>query len=140
MTPMPSCPSRRSLLAITGLSLMAACGSVPMRTLEIRAIDNSERPVPCLIVVSGQDWATAAENDQFVHLQHEDEPLRLAVAFDRPEVELVAAAVPVEGGKVVKVPRTRLESTEMTEMVPDVRAVRATDPPRLLFVLTQRTR
>ena len=131
--------SRRALLASAGLSLLAACGSIPTRTLEIRAIDNDERPVPCLVVIGGQDWTTAAQNQQFVHVGKSAEPLQLQVAFERPEVDVIVAAVPVDDdGTVRQTPRTRPESTELTGMLGDHRTVRLTDPPKLLFVLRRR--
>lgn len=128
----------RSLTATAGLLLFAACGSVPMRTLEIRAIDADEKPVPSIVVVGTQDWATAAQNKQFVHLKGA-EPLRLPVAFERAEVKVIVAAVKVdENGEVRPVPKSRQESTEMTDMLADDRAVRVTDPARLLFILRHR--
>lgn len=128
----------RSLAATAGLALLAACGSIPTRTLEIRAIDNDERPVPCIVVIGGQDWTTAAQNKQFVHLKG-GEPLRLPVAFEHPEVDIIVAAVPVdEQGNVRQTPRSRPESTELTGLLGDNRAVRLTDPARLLFVLRRR--
>lgn len=131
-------PRRRSLLAIAGLSLFAACGSIPMRTLEIRAIDTDERPVPCIVVIGGQDWNTAAQNKQFVHLKG-SEPLLLPVAFERPEVDIIVAAVPVDDqGNLRQTPKSRPESTEMTGMLGDNRTVRLTDPSRLLFILRRR--
>ncbi len=146
ITPMPAMPTAaqpmrshlRSLTAAAGLLLFAACGSIPTRTLEIRAIDNDERPVPCIVVIGGQDWTTAAQNQQFAHLKG-GEPLRLQVAFERPEVEIIVAAVPVdEQGNVRQTPRSRPEATELTGMLGDNRAVRLTDPARLLFVLRRR--
>lgn len=137
-TPTNSPRRRRSLLAIAGLSLFAACGSIPTRTLEIRAIDNDERPVPCIVVIGGQDWTTAAQNKQFVHLKG-GEPLLLPVAFERPEVDIIVAAVPVdEQGNLRQTPKSRPESTEMTGMLGDNRTVRLTDPSRLLFILRRR--
>jgi len=107
-----------------------------VRTLEIRTIDNDERPVPCLVVIGGQDWNDAAQKDQYVK---GSEPLRLQVAFERPEVDVMVAAVPVDGdGKPRQVPRSRQESTELTGMLGDSRTVRITDPARLLFILRRR--
>lgn len=138
---MPTSSTRsrcRSLCATAGMLLLTACGSVETRTLEIRALDNEERPVPCIVVIGGQDWATAALNKQFVHLKG-PEPLRLPVAFERPEVDVIVAAVPVdEQGNVRQTPKSRPESTELTGMLGDHRTVRLTDPERLLFVLRRR--
>jgi hypothetical protein len=129
---------RRSLAATAGLLLFAACGSIPTRTLEIRAIDNDERPVPCIVVISGQDWGTAAQNKQFVHLKS-GEPLRLPVAFERPEVDIIVAPVPVDAeGNVRQTPRSRPEATELTGMMAADRSVRLNDPARLLFILQRR--
>ncbi|MBL9076618.1 MAG: hypothetical protein JNL08_03890 [Planctomycetes bacterium] len=139
VTTKPTRSGRRSLCAAAGLSLLAACGSIPTRTLEIRVVDTNEQPVPSLVVIAGQDWNAAAQNKQFVHLNHSSEPLRLPVAFERPEVNLVVAAVPVDdAGAVRQTPRTRPESTELTGLLGSDRPVRLTDPPRLLFVLQRR--
>ncbi|MBX3464526.1 MAG: hypothetical protein KF830_15260 [Planctomycetes bacterium] len=130
-------PARRAT-AIAASLLFAACGSIPTRTLEIRAIDADERPVPCIVVVGGQEWSAAAKNQQFVHLKG-DEPLRLPVAFERSEVDIIVAAVPVDGqGQVRQVPRSRPESTDMTGMLADFRRVRVTDPERMLFILRRK--
>ena len=134
----PTLRAPHRLAALAALSLFAACGSVPVRTLEIRAIDNDERPVPCIVVIGGQDWTDAAQKNQFVHLKS-GEPLRLPVAFERPEVDVIVAAVPVDGeGNVRQAPRSRPEATELTGMLADNRAVRLTDPARLLFILRRR--
>lgn len=128
----------RSLLATPALLLFAACGSVPMRTLEIRAIDNDERPVPCIVVIGGQDWAAAAENGQFASLKG-SEPLRLPVAFERPQVDIIVAAVPVDAqGNVRQAPKSRPESTDLTGMLAESRTVDYRDPTRLLFVLRRK--
>lgn len=133
---MPMRTRRHGLALSAALALLAACGSVPTRTLEIRAIDNDEQPVPCIVVIAGQDWATAAQNDQFAK---GGEPLRLKVAFENPEVELIVAAVPVDAqGNVQKAPRSRPESTELTGLLTDNRRVRFTDHARLLFVLRRK--
>ncbi len=129
---------RRSLLATAGLLLLTACGSIPVRTLEIRAMDSDERPVPCIVVIGGQDWTQAAQQNQFVHLKG-SEPLRLPVAFERSAVDIIVAAVPVDDqGNVRQVPKTRPESTELTGMLGDNRTVQLKDPGNLLFVLRRK--
>jgi hypothetical protein len=119
-------------------ALLASCAGVPTRTFQIDAIDVDESPVPCIVVV-GDDWAGAAEHNQYVNLGG-DNTLTLKVPFDRPEVDIVVAAVPVDAatGKPRIQPKSRTESTDATGFLADYRRVRLTDPERNLFILRRR--
>lgn len=116
----------------------AACGSVPTRTFQIDAIDVDEKPVPCLVVI-GDDWSGAAEHNQLVNVAGDD-TLALTVAFARPEVDIIVAAVPVDPatGKPRKFPKSRTESTDATGFLADARRIRLTDPERNLFILRRK--
>ncbi|MCA8953153.1 MAG: hypothetical protein KDE27_26815 [Planctomycetes bacterium] len=126
------------LLALAGLAALTACGSVPTRTFTVDVIDSGEKPVPCLVVV-GADWADAAQRDQIVNVAGRD-TLAVTVRFDKPEVDLFAAAVPLDAatGKPRVVPKTRNESTELTGFVAGTRRLRANDPEKVLFILRSR--
>lgn len=130
--------NRRNTVLFVATTLLAACGSVPTRTFQIEAIDVDERPVPCIVVV-GDDWAGAAERNQYVNVGSDD-TLALKLAFDRAEVDIIVAAVPVDTatGKPRMSPKSRTESTEATGFLADVRRIRFTDPERNLFILRKR--
>ncbi|MCC7062789.1 MAG: hypothetical protein IT456_08305 [Planctomycetes bacterium] len=119
-------------------ALLVSCAGVPTRTFQIDAIDVDESPVPCIVVL-GDDWAGAAENNQYVNVGG-DNSLALKVPFDRPEVDIVVAAVPVDPatGKPRIQPKSRTESSDATGFLADFRRVRLTDPERNLFILRRR--
>lgn len=124
-------------LAAATLALLTACSGVPTRTFQIDAIDVDERAVPCLVVI-GDDWAGAAQKQQLVNVGSDD-TLGLTVEFVRPEMDVIVVAVPLDpAGKVRAMPKSRTESTELTDFIGDVRRLRATDPARNLFILRKR--
>ncbi|MBM4060064.1 MAG: hypothetical protein FJ265_03060 [Planctomycetes bacterium] len=128
---------RQTIPLLAGL-VFTACSSVPTRTLRIDAIGVDEKPVPCIVVV-GDDWAGAAEKNQFVNLTGDD-TLALQVAFEQPSVDIIVAAVPVDQatGKPLMLPKSRDESAKATSFLADFAQVRLTDPDRQLFILRQR--
>ncbi len=128
--------SKRHLFSLPVLALTAACGSIPTRTFEFAAIDTAENPRPCLIVVN-DDWVGAAERNQFVNVA-DNGALRLEVAFPVAEVEVTAAPVLVESGKITRVPKSRKEAVDYSGFMDDQRKLRATDHPRVLFILRRK--
>jgi hypothetical protein len=138
-SPTPARRLRRRLRAGAFLfaSTLAACGSVPVRTLTIDAIDVDDRPVPCLVVV-GDDWAGAEEKQQFVNVGS-DNTLSLPLTFDRPELDVTVAAVVVEAdGTPRRNLRSRKDSSDATGFIAEPRTIRSTDPVRHLFILRRR--
>ncbi len=131
-------PNHRNTLLFATATLLAACSGVPTRTFQIEAIDVDEKPVPCIVVV-GDDWAGAAERNQYVNVGSDD-TLALKVVFDRAEVDIIVAAVPVDvaTGKPRMSPKSRTESTDATGFLADVRRLRLTDPERTLLILRKR--
>jgi hypothetical protein len=124
-------------LAVLVLAALTACSGVPTRTFQIDAIDVDERAVPCLVVI-GDDWAGAAQKQQLVNVGS-DNTLNLTVEFTRPEMDVIVVAVPLDpSGKVRAMPKSRTESTELTDFLGDVRRLRAKDPERSLFILRKR--
>jgi hypothetical protein len=133
---MPTMYPTRRLLALSLLTLTAACGSIPTRTFEFAAIDTSENPRPCLIVVN-DDWVGAAERNQFVNVADAN-TLKLEIAFPVAEVEVTAAPVLVESGKITRVPKSRKEAVDYSGFVDEQRKLRSTDPRRVLFILRRK--
>jgi hypothetical protein len=127
----------RRALSLLSLGLTAACGTIPTKEFEFRAIDVADVPRPALIVVN-DDWAVAAENNQFVNVDG-NSPLRLEIAFPSAEVEVTVAPVLVESGKVTRVPKSRKEARDYTGLMDDVRRLRVTDPRVHLFVLVRKS-
>lgn len=115
---------------------LTACGGVPTRRFQFDAMDVEEKPLPAMIVI-GDDWLGAAERQQFVNLDNRDSTLALDVTFDRGEIEITVAAVPVhpDTGKPQRVPKSR---SEPNEFVAEPRRLRLTDPEVQLFILPRR--
>jgi hypothetical protein len=128
-------PTRR-LLSLSLLALSAACSSVPTKTFEFVVIDNAENPRPSLIVVN-DDWVGAVQRNQFVNVTDHD-PLRLELSFNVAEVEVIAAPVLVESGKIARVPNSRKEAVDYTGFVDDAKRLRVTDHTRQLFILRRK--
>lgn len=125
-------------LALTAFAALAACGSIPTRTFTVDAIDTGEKPVPCLVVV-GPDWAGAAEKKQLVNVGGDD-TLRIEVQFEKPEVDIFVAALPLDAatGEPRVIPKSRTESTDLTGYIAGTRTLRVDDPDTILFILLQR--
>lgn len=124
-------------LSLSLLGLTAACGSIPTKSFEFLAIDATEQPRPCLVVVN-DDWATAAEKNQFVNVEGANS-LVLDITFASAEVEVTIAPVLVESGKVARVPKSRKEARDYSGFMDDVRRLRPTDARRQLFILTRKS-
>jgi hypothetical protein len=129
-------PTRR-LLSLSLLAACAACGSIPKKQFEFRAIDTGDQPRPCMIVVD-DDWAGAAEKSQFVNLDG-SAPLTLTLPFTSAEVEITVAPVLVESGKVARVPKSRKEARDYSGYMDDVRRLRLRDAPVVLFILVRKS-
>lgn len=124
----------------SSLSLLlatAACGSIPTKTFDFDAIDVGENPRPCLVVV-GDDWVAAAEKNQFVNVEGDDQ-LTLTLPFASSEVEVTMAPVLVESGKVTRVPKSRKEARDYSGFMDESRRLILTDPRRQLFILPRKT-
>jgi hypothetical protein len=129
--------SHRQNLAVLALALLTSCSGVPTRTFQIDAIDVDEKAVPCLVVI-GDDWSGAAQKKQLVNVGSDD-TLSLTVEFTRPEMDIIVVAVPMDpSGKPRTMPKSRSESTELTDFLGDVRRLRVKDPERNLFILRKR--
>lgn len=128
--------SRRHL-SLPLLAALTACGSIPEKQFEFRAIDTSDAPHPCMIVVN-DDWATAAEKNQFVNLEG-NAPLVLDIPFPSAEVEVTVAPVRVESGKVTRIPKSRKEARDYSNFMDDVRRLRLSDPRVHLFILVRKS-
>jgi len=129
--------NRLPLLVLAASALMTACAGVPTRTFKVDAMDVDERPVPCLVVI-GDDWAGAAQKKQFVNVGT-DNTLDLTVEFVRPEMDIIVAAVPLDAnGQPRALPKSRAESTELTDFLADVRRLWADDKEIELFILRKR--
>lgn len=127
----------RRLLSLSLLAGLCACGSIPTKEFEFRAIDTADAPHPCMIVVN-DDWETAATKEQFVNLDG-NRPLRLTIPFASAEIEVTMAPVRVENGKVTRIPKSRKEARDYSNFMDDVRRLRITDPTVHLFVLVRKT-
>lgn len=125
------------LLSLASLLGLCACGSIPTREFEFRAIDTADAPHPCMIVVN-DDWETAAQKEQFVNLDG-NRPLRLSIPFSSAEIEVTMAPVRVENGKVTRIPKSRKEARDFSNFMDDVRRLRLTDPTVHLFILVRKT-
>lgn len=128
--------SRRHL-SLPLLAALTACGSIPKKQFEFRAIDTADAPHPCMIVVN-DDWAAAAEKNQFVNLEG-NTPLVLEIPFPTAEVEVTVAPVRVESGKVTRVPKSRKEARDYSNFMDDVRRLRLGDPRVHLFILVRKS-
>jgi hypothetical protein len=128
-------PTHR-LLSLSLLGLSAACSSVPKKTFEFSVIDNGENPRPSLIVVN-DDWVGAVQRNQFVNVS-DHSPLRVEIAFNVAEVEVIAAPVLIESGKITRVPNSRKEAVDYTGFIDDQKRLRVTDHPRQLFILRRK--
>jgi len=127
----------RRILSLSLLAGLCACGSIPTRQFEFRALDTADAPHPCMIVVN-DDWETAAQKEQFVNLDG-NRPLRLSIPFSSAEIEVTMAPVRVENGKVTRIPKSRKEARDYSNFMDDVRRLRFTDPTVHLFVLVRKT-
>lgn len=127
----------RLLLSSFGLAMLAACGGVPKQRFVFDAIDVSEGPRPCLVVVN-DDWTTAAEKGHVVNVANDDE-LTLEIAFPSPEVVVTIAPVLVENGQITRMPKSRKEARDYSGFVEELRNLRLRDPSRQLFILTRKT-
>lgn len=125
------------LLSWPLLALLTACGGIPTQKFEFDAIDASENPRPCLVVVN-DDWVGAAEKNQFVNVAGDDS-LTLELVFQSAEVEVTMAPVLVEGGAVARVPKSRKEARDYTGFMDETRRLMLRDPKRQLFILPRRT-
>jgi len=123
----------RRLLSLSLLGAAAACGGIPTKSFEFVAMDAAENPRPCLIVVN-DDWVAAAERKQFLNVE-ENSTLVLEIPFPMAEVEVTAAPVLVENGKVTRVPKSRKEARDYSSFVDEQRRLRMTDPKKQLFIL-----
>lgn len=125
-------PARATALLL--LAGLAACGSVPTRTFEFRAIDTDERPLSCLLVV-GDGWDDAAEKQQ---IMKGADALQVIVAFDKPTVDVTIMQVALDSdGKMVAPPRSRSSPSEYRS---EIRSLGLKDPTKQLFILERRER
>lgn len=111
-----------------------ACGGVPTRKFQFKVVDTSEQPRPALIVIDNQDFATAAEKNQFVSVDSNDW-LSLTLSFPSSEVEITVAPVVVDGNRVSRVPKDRKEAVELSNFKDDTRRLHLDDPQKQLFIL-----
>lgn len=127
-------PSSLRGLSLLPLLALVACGGVPRRTFEIRAIDPEERPVACLVVVDDR-WDTAAAQKRITN--GNGGPLRVEVEFPRPEVgvTLVPVQIDVDTNEVMRMPTNMNDAYEHHA---EARFLRVDDPPRQLFILERR--
>lgn len=129
-------PRRRAahaVLLIAGLGA-TACGGIPTRQFRFRVIDTAEQPRAALIVIENQDFATAAEKNQFVNVTSNDW-LPLTVEFPTATVEITVAPLVVDGNKVSRIPKDRKEAIELSNFKDDTRILRVDDPEKQLFIL-----
>jgi hypothetical protein len=128
-------PTHR-LLSLSLLAFTAACSSVPTKTFTFTVMDNAENPRPALIVIN-DDWVGAIQRNQFVNVA-DLEPARIELVFNVAEVEVIAAPVLVESGKITRAPNSRKEAVDYTGFVDDAKRLRVTDHPRQLFILRRK--
>lgn len=128
-------PTLRSV-ALLAVSALAACGSIPTKTFVFDCVDAAENPRPCMIVIN-EDYTTAAEKAQFVNVASDNE-LVLEIPFPRGEVEVTAVPVLVEGDKVTRVPKSRIEGINFSGFVDETRRLRLTDHKKHMFILARR--
>lgn len=114
----------RSLILLLACAALGACGSIPTRTFEIRAMDNSGQPIKCLIVV---DRAYPKDSSD-VHFTDGD----VTVAFRKERMNVLVHPARIVDGQV-KVP----ESTEVGPYFPEGRDIRIDDPRVHLFILNR---
>lgn len=128
-------PILRQVVGLAATLTMVACSGIPTRTFQFDAIDVEDQQVPCLVVVDG-DWAGAADRGQLVNVGGV-ETLSLEIAFKSPQVNIVAAPVPVDPatGKPSKLPKSRDESKAMTDYLCDHRDLMITDQQKTLLIV-----
>lgn len=114
---------RLAALALCAAS-MTACGGIPTKSFEVRAIDNQGAPVPCLIVVD-REWPRTPEEAVFTDSE-------VSIAFRKPRINLLVQPARVVEG-VMQVP----ESTEIGMYLQESRDVEITDPRIHLFILNR---
>ena len=119
-----------SLLACVGAT---ACGSIPTKTFTFDAIDVSERPRPCLIVID-DDWASAADKNHVVNVTGDDK-LELTLEFRSAEIEVTVAPLTVDGDVVSTMPRSRKEARDVSGFMDETRRLKVTDPATQFFIL-----
>ncbi|MCR9246356.1 MAG: hypothetical protein NXI31_15090 [bacterium] len=130
---------RLPTFAVVGtLALLTACAGPPQRKFRIDAINTSEKPVACLVVV-GDDWAGAAEQNRVVNVGGDDQAT-LELTFDKPEISIIVAAIPMNEstGEIDALPTSRSNSTASTSYIAGTRKLRVDDAPTQLFILEQR--
>ncbi len=108
-------------------ALLASCSSaVPVRTFEIRAINDENDPVKCLIVVD-RKWPTKGDTLTYT-------PGTVEVSFPRERMTIAVKAVAVDDeGNITAVP-TELGPSEYKMQSRDVRSK---DPRVHLFILSR---
>lgn len=122
-----------SLFCALPLLALAACGGVPNQTFTFDAIDTEEQPRPAMVVID-QDWVGAAERRQFVNVEGDDE-LTLTLTFDKSEIQIDIAPIPVENGAPTSLPKRPLDCVELTGFQSQFRTVRPGDARKQLFIV-----
>lgn len=116
-------PIGRKLLS-AGLLVLCACGSIPSKEFEVRAINVEGKPVPCLVVVDGK-WPLEGATPSYTDC-------RVKVDFPRTNIRLlVKPAMVNDAGQVQGVPR----HNDPADYKSDSREVQFGDPELQLFIL-----
>lgn len=131
-------PRAKILLTLAGCALATACNSVPTKKFTFDVIDGGERAKPALVVVD-DDWVKAWDMNQVVNVADDDE-LTIDIAFPSSTVEVTVVPLTVANKKVANKPMSRKDATEVAGMTDEVRTLKLNDPPRHLFILTQKPR
>lgn len=139
MTALLPTPVRRRCVRwsfLVSCATLVACGGVPRRTFEIRAMDAEERPVPCLVIVD-ERWDSAAGQKKITPV--DGGALRVEVEFPRSEVgiTLVPVQIDVDTKEVVNMPTNMNEAYDHQA---EARFLRVDDPTRQLFILEPKNR
>ena len=131
-------PRAKILLTLAGCALATACNSVPTKKFTFDVIDGGEQAKPALVVVD-DDWGKAWDMNQVVNVADDDE-LTIDIAFPSSTVEVTVVPLTVANKKVANKPMSRKDATEVAGMTDEVRTLKLNDPPRHLFILTQKPR
>ena len=121
----------RIIVALTACLTMTACGSIPQKDFEFRAIDINGSSQTCLVVVNG-DFEAAIQNESLIG-KDGTESCSVTIPFTSNEVEVTI--VPCKIG--MDLPRSRAQATDYKSYT---RRLRLTDPGTHLFILERKRR
>lgn len=113
----------RTLLTIGTAFGLTACGSVPTKDVDVRAIDFDGNSVPCLVVVD-RDYQEALAAERYTDCE-----VKIAFTKDRMNVKLFPTRRDGQGKILPPDPGTT------GEFYPEMREIQLNDPRVHMFIL-----